>query len=272
MTDQQTQRYRPLAVGEVREKGDEFWNVKEERWELTYCVGVAVLFNHCRRPIPETNWREPVGDAGYPYPQGTVVQTIGKVDQSIIETVILPDDSTMTLHDNQVYVRSHFGSKCKHRVIDYRPDLLDRQPKPKKLESCTCYINVGRCPQHGGAKQPEPAPAESAELTRMRAEVERLTKSNQNWERLSFASANTADAARDEIEKLRAEVERYKTSAENIRDFADLFKQERDEARAEVDRLTAKLAKYQPSEYQSIDLTESTVFVGAAWGEGKGEI
>lgn len=129
MTDQQTQRYRPLAVGERIERGDEIFTCGS--WgPAVACVGCLVTHGDAkfRRPIPETNWRDPVGEAGYPYPSGTVVELDDEDRDSEASQVFIGPACLYWFSDDKVVKRifhQPYGMIESHRVIDYRPDLLD---------------------------------------------------------------------------------------------------------------------------------------------------
>ena len=131
------QRYRPLAEGEIVEPTDSFTSysdreINDKGWITTGRAGFVVRGgDRYRRAIPETDWRDPVGEAGYPYPPGTVVRTRDEVMGSDFDFVILDDHNCMSVGRKLVHrinkPRRHLGSKFPHRVIDYRPELLDEK-------------------------------------------------------------------------------------------------------------------------------------------------
>jgi len=163
MTDK---RYRPLAAGEVIEEGDQYhW---DGDWFQTNDAGIVQKPHGMkrRRLIPEIQWRDPVGKAGYPYPPGTVVE-VGSRAEFIIQSdgrlrITDPGEAVVDVGDI-VYEPGDdcpmWGWAVRHRVIDYRPDLCEPQTDASEPQADLCG---------GGDTQDE--------LTRLRAENERLQR------------------------------------------------------------------------------------------------
>lgn len=124
--DAAEQRYRPMAVGERREVGDQYqWSSGEWEDVPAHYEGTVILpgMSPHRRPIPETIWRDPVGDAGYPYPPGTVVEWIDSFDGGVFG-IVRESDIEWHTSDGNVHRVDALGNELCHRVIDYQEDLV----------------------------------------------------------------------------------------------------------------------------------------------------
>lgn len=123
-------QYRPLGPGEEVREGDQIkpraegnWHwLAAENWRTGGKQAENVIY---RRPITD-EWLKPVGDAGYPYPAGTVIELRGNLRN--LQFVILNDTSFKWLGEFDRIVdckpRKYAGWLSKHRIVAYRPSLL----------------------------------------------------------------------------------------------------------------------------------------------------